>query len=310
MDIKNFQNPWKNEWQPGGKYDPNWLGSSNPFGRDDDLFEIDPNAPMGSEWTQRQGDRPHTRISAPKGHKEESSVGGQKIFLEDNGKTYRSRTKNKELGYDVGDVLSFEQGGRKYKARWDNNNQFQGYYSGNKPYHPKFNIGNKTYYAHSIKTMAGRDDKYDNTGDFNGIQEISDIHMQTMLAYGTLVFHIWNTQPIEQTTRFESVGGLLDFKDVFYDYYEYDIQTLVLYKGLVYNSNEIGNLIWGMVLDYHGIFIDPNLIAELGTPGRNDEAWEQAAISRGKLVSKRLNTLETKTIIRHLIPILREEFNR
>ncbi|MDR2916402.1 MAG: hypothetical protein LBV74_16505 [Tannerella sp.] len=51
---------------------------------------------------------------------------------------------------------------------------------------------------------------------------------------------------------------------------------------MVYNANEAGNYLWGMVLEYHGIFPNPNWIAEAGTSGRPDEPWEQRAITKGK----------------------------
>lgn len=51
---------------------------------------------------------------------------------------------------------------------------------------------------------------------------------------------------------------------------------------IVYNANELGNYLWGMVLEYYGILISPNLVAELGTRGRKDEPWEQRAITAGR----------------------------
>jgi RHS repeat-associated protein len=314
LDPLMMKFPWMS---PYVAFDNNPVFYTDPFGLeatndggDEDLFENDPNAPMGSEGAQRPVDRPHTDVSAPQGYSKEKAVGGQDVYLEDNGSVYRSKTSNQKLGYEKGTVISFESNGRKYNASWDENHQFRGYYSGSKQYYPKFNIEGKTFAANSLKTLAGRDDGFNNTGDFNGIVQIEDAHMQTMLAYGTLVFHIWNWHSIEQTVKAESVGGLLDFKDAFYEYYGFDKQTLVRYKGIVYNSNEIGNLIWAMVLDYHGILVNPNTIAEFGTSGRHDEAWEQAAISRGKLISRRLRTQETKNKIKAIIPILREEFQR
>ncbi|GGH20574.1 hypothetical protein FAZ19_09725 [Sphingobacterium alkalisoli] len=52
---------------------------------------------------------------------------------------------------------------------------------------------------------------------------------------------------------------------------------------------------------YHGALIDPNWLAEKGTRGRNDEPWEQRAISVGRKHAKTLlkqggNTLKTRVL--------------
>lgn len=58
--------------------------------------------------------------------------------------------------------------------------------------------------------------------------------------------------------------------------------SLIEINGTTYNANEAGNFLWEMVIEYVGGRVSPNMIAELGTRGRNDESWEQKAITSGR----------------------------
>lgn len=47
-----------------------------------------------------------------------------------------------------------------------------------------------------------------------------------------------------------------------------------------------------MVLEYYGIFIISNMIAELGTRGRLDEPWEQHAITASRTIAQSIKLNE------------------
>jgi hypothetical protein len=40
-------------------------------------------------------------------------------------------------------------------------------------------------------------------------------------------------------------------------------------------------------MEYHSSLINPNWLAEMGTRGRNDEPWEQRAISTGRALARK-----------------------
>jgi hypothetical protein len=64
----------------------------------------------------------------------------------------------------------------------------------------------------------------------------------------------------------------------------------------VYNANEAGNYLWGMVLEFNDILIDPAGAADYVTrkgQGRPDESHEQKAIKAGMEFGNNINK-ETK----------------
>jgi len=86
----------------------------------------------------------------------------------------------------------------------------------------------------------------------------------------------------------ESVGGSLDYKNSLYSLLNIDRNALIQINGVAYNANEAGNLLWGMAIEYNSSLLDPNWLAEAGTRGRNDEPWEQRAISTGRAIGAKL----------------------
>jgi len=151
-------------------------------------------------------------------------------------------------------------------------------------------INNKEYRTNSIATVFGRDHAKAYIGRFQGVFEIDQL-LEVILGQSDYVFYDeYSKQPIELCAAEESVGfnKLLDYKWELYRILSdqgIKANDLVAIDGIVYNANEIGNYIWGLVLIYHGIIPNPNWIAEVGTEmasNRNDEPWEQRAITLGK----------------------------
>jgi hypothetical protein len=146
-------------------------------------------------------------------------------------------------------------------------------------------LDGEIYKTNSVSTIFGRDRSDAYIGRFSGIYEIGEEEILQLLGQADYVFYDYGLTQVKEIVVYnESVGRdkLLDYK-----YEAYRILSglypndLILIDGVVYNANEAGNYIWGMVLTYHGIFISPNLIAELGTRGRKDEPWEQRSITLG-----------------------------
>jgi hypothetical protein len=184
--------------------------------------------------------------------------------------------------------LSVERITREYQA---NNYQFI-----DSP--QDFYLNDQKYRANSYATLFGRDHARAYIGRFQNIFEIDKL-LEYIVAHSDYVFFDkYMKHPIEICVKQESVGfnKLLDYKwELYRILADYGIREndLVAIDGMVYNANEIGNYIWGMVLVYHGIFPSPNWIAEAGTAGRLDEPWEQRAISNGKEKTKRLSIDKT-----------------
>jgi RHS repeat-associated protein len=161
----------------------------------------------------------------------------------------------------------------------------------------------KTLTANSFMTLMGRDDSNNNVGDFKDIQYLEMGHIYQILGQAAHVFYDLYSNNIELAEFRESVGGKLDYKNVLYDMFGFNRRSLVSIGGVVYNPNEAGNFLWGMVLQYHGSVFSSNWVAEKGTSGRNDERWEQKAISAGTLFGRQLynsrNNASEDLILKH-----------
>lgn len=153
-------------------------------------------------------------------------------------------------------------------------------------------VNGKKYRANSYETTTGRDGgrRNDFNGNFTGVVNLTDRDLSAILGYSDFVFEIYGgTNSKEQTVLHESNAGpfksknnLLDFKNSVYDLLGVDKNKLIGIDGVLYNANEAGNYLWGLVLEEAGVIIDANTIAEKGTRGRNDEVHEQKAISAGR----------------------------
>ena len=158
-------------------------------------------------------------------------------------------------------------------------------------------VDGRKYKANSYETVNGRDDANRRNGDFTGVVNLTNKDLSAILGYGDFVFEIFaGPDSKEQTVLHESNAGpwktktkLLDFKNSLYDLLGTDKDKLVGIDGVLYNANEAGNYLWGMVLEEAGVIIDANTIAEVGTRGRNDEPHEQKAITAGR---NKANTLK------------------
>lgn len=145
-----------------------------------------------------------------------------------------------------------------------------------------FSFNGSKFTANSYATLMGRDDKDNSVGAFSTIYTMSESDLVTILGHGSAVIYDLYKGNVEMATLSESIGGRLDYKNKAYDILGIDRNSLIQINGVVYNANEAGNFLWGMVLEYHGGMVSPNTIAELGTRGRKDEPWEQKAISAGR----------------------------
>ncbi|QYS87787.1 hypothetical protein JJC03_03745 [Flavobacterium oreochromis] len=163
--------------------------------------------------------------------------------------------------------------------------------------------GNK-YRANSYETTTGRDRgrKDDFNGNFSGIKTLNDKDLSAILGYADFVFEVFGgTDSKEQTVIHESNASpwkskskLLDFKNSIYDLMGIDENSLIGIDGVAYNANEVGNYLWGMILEEAGVILDANTIAELETRGRNDEPHEQKAITAGRNKEKVLKVDKTE----------------
>lgn len=156
-----------------------------------------------------------------------------------------------------------------------------------------FFFDNKRYTANSYATLYGRDGYRAHMGRFITIHKLSKIELLIIMGHSDFVFYDSSREPKERIVLQESIGfkALLDYKFEFFRIMDnIHTQALVEIDKIVYNANELGNYLWGLVLQYHGIVLSANLIAELGTiisshirgNGRSDEPWEQRAIANGR----------------------------
>ncbi len=150
-----------------------------------------------------------------------------------------------------------------------------------------FYYNGSSFQANSLQTLKGRDDADDRIGAFGSIVTLGDSEIGQILGQASYIFYDLYKNDIEGTIMKESVGGTLDYKNAAYQMLKIDRSALIQISGKVYNANEAGNLLWGMVLEYHSSLIDPNWLAEKGTRGRNDEPWEQRAISAGRAIARK-----------------------
>jgi RHS repeat-associated protein len=158
-------------------------------------------------------------------------------------------------------------------------------------------VDGRKYKANSYETVNGRDDGDRKNGDFTGVVNLTNKDLSAILGYGDFVFEVFaGSESKEQTVLHESNAGpwkskskLLDFKNSVYDLLGTDKNKLIGIDGVLYNANEAGNYLWGLVLEEAGVIIDANTIAEEGTRGRNDEPHEQKAITAGR---NKANTLK------------------
>ena len=148
-----------------------------------------------------------------------------------------------------------------------------------------FAYNGQSFTANSMATLMGRDDRDNAIGAFSGIESISGLELENLLGHATSVFYDMYNGNVEQAVFEQSIGGILDYKNTLYRILGFDRNSLIEINGVTYNANEAGNFVWGMVIEYAGGLISPNMIAELGTrfaQGRSDESWEQKAISAGR----------------------------
>ena len=157
---------------------------------------------------------------------------------------------------------------------------------GNK--HNEFFYDGKKFRANSLQTLRGRDDGDNRIGAFTSIRTLVENDLITILGHASYIMFDEYMNNIERAVMVESVGGKLDYKNSAYDLLGINPQALLQINGNVYNANEAGNLLWGMVLEYTNTLFDPNWLAEAGTKGRNDEPWEQRAISIGRALGRKL----------------------
>lgn len=157
----------------------------------------------------------------------------------------------------------------------------------------------KEFKTNSEVSRLGRNEG----GSITGIKSLSNNDVGRILAYGNQVYtekmptHTTNLE----TTYDESIGrrnqngdyGLLDFKVVAYDLLDIDKGNLLEINGVVYNPNEAGNFLWGMVLAYNEVPFGAAM-AELATPGRKDEPYDQKAIKGGDKFGEIVDELFSK----------------
>lgn len=151
-----------------------------------------------------------------------------------------------------------------------------------------FVFNGKAYTANSYMTLMGRDDGNNNVGDFKDIVNLEEGHIFQILGQASYVFNDLYKGNVEAGMMKQSLGGLLDYKNELYKMFGFNPRSLIKINGVVYNPNEAGNFLWGMVLEYYGGVVSPNLVAEWGTRGRNDERWEQKAITAGRTYGEKL----------------------
>lgn len=149
-----------------------------------------------------------------------------------------------------------------------------------------FFYNDKRYKVNSLQTLRGRDDSENDIGAFTSIVSLGIEEISQILGHASYVFNDLYKNNYEGAIFRESIGGEIDYKTSAYSILNIHPQALLQIEGIVYNANEAGNYLWGLAIEYHGALIDPNWLAEKGTGGRNDEPWEQRAISVGRKHAK------------------------
>jgi hypothetical protein len=180
--------------------------------------------------------------------------------------------------------------------------------------------------ANSVQTLYGRDVDYrkERIGRFTGVYTLTEEDIKKVLGYARYIFYdrFSNASTkIETIVKTES-GGLLDFKIVLYLYILDELKDyrhhLIEIDNIVYNANEAGNYLWGMALDFHGIFIRPEAYAQSGTVVAGiidhfdfwsyDEAWEQRAIASGTEKGSKLPTYTQDQKFHKLVDVQRDYY--
>jgi RHS repeat-associated protein len=161
-----------------------------------------------------------------------------------------------------------------------------------------FTVNGKEYTANSYMTLMGRDDRNNNVGDFSGIDTWSEDEVIRVLGHAAWVIYDLYYGGVESAMFGESLtkpdvpgSGKLDYKISAYDIFGLNRRSLIEINGIVYNANEAGNFLWGMALEYYGGLLSPNTVAQKGTQfasNRDDERWEQKAISAGRAYGRAL----------------------
>ena len=170
-----------------------------------------------------------------------------------------------------------------------------------------FYVNGQKYIANSYATLMGKDDSNNNVGDFNGIYTIDAARIYLILGHAAYIFYDeymkYGLANIETAILLESIRGKLDYKLHLQKLFDVSPNSNYLYEinGKVYNVNEAGNYLWGMVLNYYGSFLSPNKLAELGSRGRNDEPWEQRAITDGRSYGTQLLQTVNPTIKQQIL---------
>ncbi len=150
-------------------------------------------------------------------------------------------------------------------------------------------VDGKRYNTNSTQTVRGRDDNNDEIGDFSEVKTLNKADLLQVIGYSSFVAYDLYLGNIESAVLNESNAGpyknvrsLLDFKGRTFEMFNIKSDALIDIDGTVYNSNEVGNYLWGMALDYLGFAMDAKALAEAGTRGRPDEPHEQKAIQAGQ----------------------------
>lgn len=263
------------------------------------------------QQTEKKKTKP--QVSPVDGDKEHVGIGKRSLYLHTSVNPYKYTAKpqinEKDVEGAIGEVSKFTQDGKLYKAYYSTKyGDFTGYKTkagtAGDVFQMKFKYGDAEYTANSLQTLRGRDDGVDVTGDFSGITRLSQDNLISLIGYSSYIFYdLYIGKPIEIAIKNESVRkvkpptkgkldfnwliynantGKLDFKWLIHEFCYFKKRDLHAIDKLVYNPNESGNYIWAMVLIFHGSFVDPAWLAEAGTRGRNDEAWEQRAIEHGR----------------------------
>ena len=143
------------------------------------------------------------------------------------------------------------------------------------------------------------------TGDFTGVTKLTDDNFATLIAFGLDVIQPYidnHTGGVLTAIRKETKNeNTLDYKFSMYKTLNIPWNNLVEYRGVTYNANEAGNLVWSALFEYYGLCdivpgdqSTPGLLADIFTRGEalsrldfknflgGDSYNEQQAIKRGQ----------------------------
>lgn len=157
-------------------------------------------------------------------------------------------------------------------------------------------IKSTIYYAHawteyktnSDKTRLGRNE----VNGFTGITTLTESDLSHLLDFSSFIVERIYSGNVEAAMLGEANAGpwknpskLFDFKHQVYKLFDIDYNNLINIDGTLYNANEVGNYVWGMVIERLGGLIDAEAIGDAGSiydHGRLDEPWDKKAIKAGK----------------------------